>query len=170
MRGRRSQRKIHFKDFSIFRQRACVLWIFSKRARHGEGCDFPFDLTHAHWSDVLGAEMTKWKKILIIFIVVQHQAIASLFALADCCCVTSQFSQLSALHTQHPSKWAWVRERVWRKIERNFPPLADGSSNLVMEGAKYFSLFNAFSLCDAASDKRRARIGPASNVLSSQGA
>jgi hypothetical protein len=55
-------------------------------------------------------------------------------------------------------------------MERNFPQLAGCSSNLVMEGAKYFSLFNAFSLCDAASDKRRARNGPASNVSSSQGA
>lgn len=56
--------------------------------------------------------------------------------------------------------------RGGERCEGKFAQLAGCSSNLVMEGAKYFSLFNAFSLCDAASYTRRARIGPALNVSS----
>lgn len=66
----------------------------------------------------------------------------------------------------------WVREYEQQQKQRekwygreNFPQIAECYSNLVMEGAKYFSLFNAFSLSDAASYKRRARIGPALNVF-----
>lgn len=76
-------------------------------------------------------------------------------------------SHSSSIFTQHPKRVSEYETEASRaRWKGKFPQLAGCSSNLVMEGAKYFSLFNAFSLCDAASYKRRARIGPALNVSS----